>query len=904
MRTKLLKTFATLAMLVCSLSASAEAITDISQLRDGMIYHISTRRGAWAVAEDTYFLQSTGALGIPVDSNDPRQQFTFITINGSRYLYHIAKRRFLRSGGCNSVPEEPIYFNDGAYENTFVAYLDVSNRKHYININGDVLFNDYSIADDGNSCTILPVGESPITLVDGIYYLQIAEGELEVIHVDNLSGVLNIPATITIKGKTYRVTSIGDGAFRSCPNLTSVNIPGGVTYIGDMAFCQCSSLTSVNIPEGVTYIGAWAFLYSGITNINIPASVTSIGEKAFLGCESLTSITVDSGNEFFDSRDNCNAIISKENNVLSMGCSNTIIPEGVISIANHAFDSSGLTTITIPEGVTSIGNGAFQFCSNLTTITLPESVTSIGESAFESCSITSITIPESVTSIGEDAFWGCSNLERATINCANVGSWLFSGCSSIKEIVLGEGVTSIGESAFSGCSSLTDVYCYAEHVLTLSSNAFKNVDCSKITLHVPKSVIGDYMDSPSWNVFGKIVKLMVPGEQVTSLSHLSNDKVYTLRSARAFLLHSDVEEVAGKLCSSTGTKVGAVEYSLGDPAQHFRIEKQGDNYYLYSVGAGQYVDADGNYVSSATAALKIDNVGGNYPWKLCLGDHGMNSQDESQTKFKDMAEGILFDSWTTTDEGNCYQIVEAATPSITLNQYLLTLAEGEAVELTATVNPDIVAGDPVTWSSSNPSVATVDATGTVTAVAAGTATITASLYDGRVAVSCDVTVFLGRCEAPTINYANGKVVLDCGTEDVQFVTETKSDNPHTAHSTDKEFDFVPSYTITTYATKNDYAASKVVTVTLCWIACGEQHEEGETDILNIPSKPVFIQSQGGVLTLTGLADDTEVVVFTTGSIAVATATATNGTATLTTGLEAGSIAIVKIGDYSIKVAIK
>ena len=38
--------------------------------------------------------------------------------------------------------------------------------------------------------------------------------------------------------------------------------------------------------------------------------------------------------------------------------------------------------------------------------------------------------------------------------------------------------------------------------------------------------------------------------------------------------------------------------------------------------------------------------------------------------------------------------------------------------------------------------------------------------------------------------------------------------------------------------------------------------------------------------------------------AIITATATNGTATLTTGLEAGSIAIVKIGNYSIKVAIK
>lgn len=858
MRTKLLKTLATLAMLVCSLSASAEAITDISQLRDGVIYHISTRRGAWAVDEGTNTLQSTGTLDIDVNSSDTRQQFTFITINGARHLYHIAERKFIGRSRFDFAPVDPIYFSAGAYENTFVAYFD---SKHYININIylDVLIDDYTIADAGNSCTILPVGESAIRLIDGIYYIQIAEGELEVMHADNISGALDIPATITIEGKIYRVTSIGDGAFMSCPNLTSVNIPKGVTNIKDFAFYECKSLTSINIPEGVTNIGEGAFCWcvdltsftipesvtsigynafarcSSLTSLSIPKSVTSIGYGAFGSCSNLTSISVDKNNARYDSRDNCNAIIETASNTLIAGCSTSFIPEGVTSIGWSAFSGcSSLTAITIPESVTSIGYGAFMSCSNLTSINIPKSV------------------------------------------------------------------TSIGRSAFSSCSSLTDVYCYSESVPTLDAEAFYAVDCSKITLHVPKSAFADYMDSPSWNMFGKILKLMAPGDQVTSLSYLSNDKVYTLRSARAFLLHSNVEEVAGKLCSSTGIKVEAVEYSLGNPALHFRIEKQGDNYYLYSVGAGQYVDANGSYVSTATAALKLENVGGNYPWKLTLGGNGMNSQDETGG----VVTGLLVNDYTQTDKGNCYQIVEAVTPSITLNQYSAAFVKGETLTLTATAKPDVVADEAITWSSSNPSIASVNATGVVTAVAAGTATITASLYDGRVAASCNVTVLLGRCEAPTINYAKGKVVLDCGTEDVQFVTETKSDNPHTAHSTDKEFDFVPSYTITTYATKNDYAASKVVTVTLCWIACGEQHEEGETDILNIPSKPVFIQSQGGVLTLTGLADDTEVVVYTANGVQVGAATAANGTASIATGMEAGAIAIVNIAGHAVKVVIK
>ena len=50
---------------------------------------------------------------------------------------------------------------------------------------------------------------------------------------------------------------------------------------------------------------------------------------------------------------------------------------------------------------------------------------------------------------------------------------------------------------------------------------------------------------------------------VTDLSQLSNDKVYTLKSERAFLLYSAA--VPGEICSSNGKSVGTVNYSLDDP---------------------------------------------------------------------------------------------------------------------------------------------------------------------------------------------------------------------------------------------------------------------------------------------------------------------------------------------------
>ena len=100
--------------------------------------------------------------------------------------------------------------------------------------------------------------------------------------------------------------------------------------------------------------------------------------------------------------------------------------------------------------------------------------------------------------------------------------------------------------------------------------------------------------------------------------------------------------------------MGTVAYSLTDPNLQFRIELKNGKYYLYSVGAGLYVNASGNYVATASTELKIQNVGGSYPWKLVLGSNGMNSQDGGQTD-----SGILVNSWTTTDAGNCYQIIEA-----------------------------------------------------------------------------------------------------------------------------------------------------------------------------------------------------------------------------------------------------
>lgn len=77
---------------------------------------------------------------------------------------------------------------------------------------------------------------------------------------------------------------------------------------------------------------------------------------------------------------------------------------------------------------------------------------------------------------------------------------------------------------------------------------------------------------------------------------------------------------------------------------------------------------------------------------------------------------------------------------VSLDKTTLSIATGQSVQLTATITPANATKKEVRWRSSNPSVAAVSATGRVTAVAPGTATITVTTVDGGLSSSATVTV--------------------------------------------------------------------------------------------------------------------------------------------------------------------
>lgn len=407
-----------------------------------------------------------------------------------------------------------------------------------------------------------------------------------------LSGAVVISETVEYAESTFRVTSIGMGAFAFCENISTITLPVTITNIGMYAFHECHSLSSINLPEGLVSIGEAAFYQCGsLLPITIPSTLTTFGLHPFVDCVNMTKVTILSNSvvsAVYTTTSNLSHVFGKQVTEIVLG-------EGVTAIGEYAFNGFvNLQKVTIPSSVESIGNSAFGECvlkdvninSNsiigakyskysgtlagifgdaVENYYLGDDVTTIGDCAFyNGTNIKSLHLPAQMTSIGEGAFNKCTGLtgefsfpEGIEIlsayvlqDCSGITSvklpntlkeiytYALAGCD-ITELTLPASLTGIGMYGLADCKGLTSLTCLATTPPEAEKYAFLEIDCPNTPLYVPEGSVEAYQNAEEWKKFNPILPIASP----TDVEQITNDElpatVKILRNNQIFILRGD-----------------------------------------------------------------------------------------------------------------------------------------------------------------------------------------------------------------------------------------------------------------------------------------------------------------------------------------------------------------------------
>lgn len=176
-------------------------------LSNDEVYHITQpyrNNTAWAVERGGTQMLSNMQIGAENKSDDPRQQFAFLTFDNGEtyYLYHEAEQKYIsKEGQLVDVAVDPVYFKRGAYESTFIVYFDAD---HYVNVNdyGNLVIDYWKTPDGGNSCVITAVPKYVVTYYT-VTFLDWDGTELHVEQVEEGHDAVGPATNPTREGYTF-----------------------------------------------------------------------------------------------------------------------------------------------------------------------------------------------------------------------------------------------------------------------------------------------------------------------------------------------------------------------------------------------------------------------------------------------------------------------------------------------------------------------------------------------------------------------------------------------------------------------------------------------------------------------------------------------------------------------------
>ena len=577
------------------------------------------------------------------------------------------------------------------------------------------------------------------------------------------------------------LTSIGNSAFSSCKELTEVTIPKTVKTLGTSAFSSCSKLETVTFEEGIQLSEIPQNIFYNcavLKEISIPEGVTKISGGAFYNCNGLNTITLPSTVEAAASNNSGYYPFYGAGNTQTEVNFTEAAGKKWETIPASLFRNSKIGSITIPASVTSIGDYAFNTCSNLTEAVIESKALTIGSRAFgltnSNGNNANLTIYGWIGSNSEN--YSISNTIKSFIPIGvlaseiNVSPSELTAYAGIPDSLTAE--LKYLEVDHEKYPVLAEGFEYEKAVWSTSDHAIVTVDQEGIlsplkagVATVTASIAGPAgTELPtSGSVFVTVVNPVVDITDtsaeiwVDEESHKTNYTIDPTSKKEYLRWESSNDAYATVDADGVVTAVDVpprTNHCTVIITAHYGIASDS-----YPVTVYKWIDPESVTLNKTTLDL-ITNVEEKKTAKLSASvlptyttDPTVFWESSDSRIVKVDQEGnvtavsngtAVITAYAKKKDGSkvtaeCEVTVTTNVTGIELSESEIELYIGDEYKLTAALLPENASDRTVTWTSDRPEIAAVDANGKISALAKGTAVITATTGNGFTA-ECKVTV--------------------------------------------------------------------------------------------------------------------------------------------------------------------
>ena len=396
-------------------------------------------------------------------------------------------------------------------------------------------------------------------------------------------------------------------------------------------------------------------------------------------------------------------------------------------------------------GTTYTGGGA---TTPPNTITLNPASSSIAVGATVSLSV-------SVDSGSSQVTWSSNKTNVATVSGGTV-TGIGAGTATIT-------ATSTLDTSVKGTATIT---VKSLSTLSLSGTATnKSYSAGQSFNPAGLTITATYSDSSTANVTSSVVWTPDPlTEGTTSVTGTYGGKTvsvsgltvtapvgYTLVTSASQLTSGDSLIFAHTSSSSTA---GALDGTFLNPVTNATFSSDtitdAGSSLIFTLGgsSNNWTFTNNGQTLKSSAAKNVNFNSGTATWSISVASGGDATVTNTTSSYGSLQYNTGAPRFTTyTSSQAAIQLYRqgggqssVAVTGVSLNTNSLNLVVGNNSTLTATVAPTNATNKNVTWSSSDTSVATVSSTGVISALAAGSATITVNTLDGGFTDTCALTV--------------------------------------------------------------------------------------------------------------------------------------------------------------------